>query len=392
MAAATRYLYFATILSAMKCLLLPALALLLCFVSCKNTGTPAESRAGTALHENELFDKTKVAAFLQDGKPNTDSANKLFMQGVDAYRNRKDEKTAASRFVESICYAPTPKAYYELGNVRADLKDYPGAIAAYNMAEQLGFEPLSRLLYNKSCALSLGGNAVEAVNYMQYAVEAGYTNSNQLLKDPDLQNARNTPVFAAAYKDAMAGAAEPEVLEWQTFKREFSAAQLPLTIDAGTVPFKDETNPPVISYEYERFVPQMRGAQFSREVSKEFFYYTRIAEGPRYTALIYVIRNSIMGDNAPYAYILATYDGRGALIDKLSVAGSEDIGAPLLAATIQPNLQVDLSLYKQQYEKDPEENGYYDNKIISTTLTGKKRYHISDDGMIVRDQKLIGLR
>jgi hypothetical protein len=401
----------------MKRLLFPLLAVVL--ASCESTGpttTVTKTTEITPLTTEAMYEPDVVAAFLQL-HPGTDNASTdLFMKGIDAYRNKKDAAAAIPLFVQSILKHPTAKAYFELGNASMDVKNYRTAIAAFRTGEQLGFEPLSKLLYNTACAyaqlykqenswnVAMNSDAEapvhsgsgaslrdSALHYLEYSIEAGYSDAAHINKDPDLATLRQgKEVFTTTYTKALTGSSDPETVQWQAFKRDFPQATLPLNLNNQTAKLVNQEQ--YISYEYERFVPEMAGERFSREVGKEFHYLARINETPRYTALIYVVKNVIMGDNAPYGYVLASFDGRGKLIDKMVAGGQVELDELLKVASIQPNLHFEVKEYKQVWEKDPADQGYFDNKVVSTALKGTHYYHIAEDGHFKEDNSLLGMR
>ena len=130
----------------------------------------------------------------------------------------------------------------------------------------------------------------------------------------------------------------------------------------------------------------MAGERFSREVGKEFHYLARVSESPKYTALIYVVKNVIMGDNAPYGYVLASFDGKGKLIDKMVVGGAKTFDESYKLFTAKTARQFKIEDYKNTYERSTDENGYENNKIISRKLLTTKQFVISADGKFVSAQ------
>lgn len=374
-----------------------AAGILLAACSPKQTETSADTATSqtATLSEDNLFNSRDIKSFLQQHPGPDEQANALFMQGVDAFRNKKDIPAAIVLFRQSAMKYPTAKAYYELGNASMDRKDYTTAINAYKIGEQLGFEPLSRLLYNTACAWSLKGYKDTAVTYLEYAIEAGYANTDQIMKDPDLANARLSDLFSATYQSALGGHGDPESVAWQSFKRGFSLASFPLVLNKETeaeLNIGTDREARYISYEFEKFVPEMKGERFSREVGKEFYYLTKVADQPEFTTVVYAVKNVMMGEGAPVAYMLVSFTNKGKLIDKMIAGGQLNPGDLYRVATIRQSGQFELKEYKQEYEKDPAENGYSENKLLSSDLKNTMQYRISEDGHFETDSRLIGMK
>lgn len=353
----------------------------------ENTGT-AETVA--ALTDADIFQANVIRNYLRAHPGQDNKANALFMQAIDAYRNKKDIATAQGLFFKSILQHPTAKAYYELGNAYLDVKDYAKALSAYHIGEQLGFEPLSKLLYNMACAHSLSQQPDSAVAYLEYAMEAGYTNADQILKDPDLATARQSEHFQTVYQTAMSGTKDPETVAWQSFKRGFIPASFPLVLNKETE--KELNNDRYISYDFEKFVPEMKGERFSREVGKEFYYLAKVDDRPAFTTVVYAVRQSMMGENAPIAFMMVSFSPKGKLIDKMVAGGQMEPQDLYRVATVQQSGQMEIREYKQVYEKDPAENGYSENKLLSSDLQQTRHYRIGNDGHFEQDHQMVGMR
>eukprot|EP01041_Mallomonas_annulata_P032443 gene32443-54922_t len=158
--------------------------------SCGTNPNPKQSKYSTLkvdnLTDKDLFTFVKVKAYMDQNTSKSEEHNSLFLKGIEAFKNDKNLDSASYYFKESILKMPTNMAYYELGNVLMDEKNYDQAIVAYSMAERLGYEPFSKVLYNIACACSLQENAQLAGKYLEYAIQAGYSNIENIEKDKDL--------------------------------------------------------------------------------------------------------------------------------------------------------------------------------------------------------------
>ena len=361
------------------------------------TQTAAGKASGARLADADLFHASTVVQFLQDHPADDGGAQQAFNDAIAAYRKQKNVAEGRRLLVESICQHPSSAAYFELGNADMDAKDYNAAILAYGMAEQLGYEPHARTLYNLACAYSRAGKADTAKDYLEYALEAGYNNETQLQKDPDLAAARKNYSFVTTVQTAQSGAVKPQVASLRAFLRGFKEAKLPLTLNEKTgagllASVNDDEERYYISYDHERYVPEMKGQpRFSREGGKTFYCLNKVAATPQYTAVVYAFQNVGDGEEAPFAYSLVTYDNSGRIIDKL-YAGQRDEKAPYRVVTIQPGLTIVAKDYQQKWAKDPVQDGYYENRVVSSSLLRNARYHIAADGRIQRDDAVVGLK
>ena len=139
---------------------------------------------------------------------------------------------------------------------------------------------------------------------------------------------------------------------------------------------------PYISYEFEKYIAEMRDEKFSREVSKGFYHYAQAYETDDYVAVVYIVKEEFMGDYAPLLYRMATFTHDGKLIDKQNIGGREYLDDNLMEATLHKDKTIHIDVVKPTYEQDPDEHGYYDNKIVSKSKVGKMKYKVSSKGKI----------
>lgn len=353
-----------------------------CSSSEKAEITPSKTQKVLVLADSLIYSGDDVRYFLSQKGGEQAKGKALFLNALDAYRNQKNSAEAVVGFKKSIVTFPSSTSYFELGNALLDEKKYEEALLAYEMAEKLSYEPFASVLYSKSCAYSLLEETDLAANYLEYALQAGYTNLEHIQKDPDLANLRGNYRFDYALKKGIEGMSNPEKLFWIQFKKRFANSQLPLTIDAGMKKplLNDETQ---ISYEFEKYITEMRNAKFSREVSEGYYHFVQLAEKDNFAALIYIAKEEFMGENAPLRYILATYSPSGKLIDKLEIAGRELFDEALKTVVISKNLTLKVSYFETTFSKDPSEFGYENNPIKSKRKVNEKNFQIDALGKIV---------
>jgi len=336
--------------------------------------------------EDDIFSGNKILAFLKNEEKFIKESNNFFLKGLNAFRNERNLDSADYYLRQSILKEPTAKAYFELGNVYMDKKKYDQALVSFGLAEQLNYEPFSKILYNKACLYSLKEETELAGKYLEYSIQAGYTNLDHIQKDKDLDELRETYYFKQALKKGMRGMSDAENLFWLQFKKQFSKTQFPISLKAN---LEWEELEPLgsISYEYEKYIAEMRDEEFSREVSKMFYYYLQPYETENYVALVYIVRDEYMGELAPLTYRLATFTHDGKLIDKKEISGRTTLDGEIKEGKLLKGGTIEVSRYKPVYEKNPDEEGYYDNPIVKKNFIDKKIITISKAGKILESSK-----
>lgn len=333
------------------------------------------------ISESDIFEGNKILAFLKNEDKFLKESNNLFLKGLNAFRNEKNLDSADYYLRQSILKEPTAKAYFELGNVYMDKKKYDDALLSFGLAEQLDYEPFSKILYNKACLYSLKEETELSGKYLEYSIQAGYNNLDHIQKDSDLEALRNTYHFKQALKKGMRGMSDAENLFWLQFKKQFSKTQFPVTLKAN-IEWEELEQLGTISYEYEKYISEMRDEEFSREVSKMFYHYLQPYETDNYVSVVYIVRDEYMGDLAPLTYRLATFTHEGKLIDKKEISGRTSLGKEIKEAKLLKGGVIEVNIYNPIYKNDPDEVGYYDNPIVKKNLIDKKIITISKAGRI----------
>jgi tetratricopeptide (TPR) repeat protein len=345
--------------------------------------TPINPVEQIRLSKGDLFDGEKVRLFLFQNPIESKESNKLFLAALDEFKNKKNLNSASEGFMAAIAAYPNSKSYYELGNVYMETKNYKDALKAYSLAEKLGYEPFSKVMFNIACTYSQLKKYDLSANYLQYAIQSGYSNMENIEKDEDLEGLRTESPWTYRQKLNMAleGMSNIENLQWLQFKRNFMQAMFPLNLNTeqGKLIFDDKNR---ISYDFERFVAEMRDEKFSREVSKGFYFFQQVTETKDFVALIYVVRDEFSGDQSPLTYRLVTFSNTGKIIDKMEIAGREDFSEMLKLCLFKKDLSFAVTYYTTEFEKDPNEEGYYDNPIVSKEKVKSEKYRISAKGII----------
>lgn len=365
--------------------LLSFFSLSLLMVSCGDPGQPdtviVEERIPVKLYEGDLFKGNKIMAYLENEEKFSNESKSFFLMGINSFRNQNDLDSAEHYLRMSILKEPSARAYFELGNVNLDQKNFKVALKAYGIAEQLDYQPLSKIMYNKSCIYSLKGDTEMAGQYLEYAIQSGYTNLEHISKDEDLEALRGTRQYERAVERGLRGVSDAENLYWLQFKQKFAKVDFPHLIE----PIESEDSRrewESISFDYEKYITEMRDEQFSREVSKEFYYFTQPYENENFVAIVYKVSDIWLGEYAPDTYILATFTHDGKLIDKQRIGGGDELDGQYYSASLEKDMTINVDVIEPEYEKDPGYYGYHENKLIDIKKVGGVVFKISKSGKI----------
>lgn len=371
------------------------LLLIISLVSCgdpasrvKKKQTPVEDMV---LSDADIYNGVKINQFLNNKKKFISESNQLFLKGTDAFKNKGNVDSAIVYFKQSILKEPTSKAYYELGNAYKAQEKYDDAIASYKLAEQLEYQPFYNILYCMAQVYTKKGDLEMAGQYLLYALQAGFYDLDRMDEDEELTALREDWQYKNIVSEGIRGMSSPETIAWLRFKKQFSKVSVPinLLVDLN----EDQLNElNFISYDFEKFISEMRDEKFSREVSKGFYYYAQPYETDKYVAVVYIVRDEFMGDYAPNLYRLATFTHEGKLIDKHEIAGGTELMGEMRDATLLSDGRIELKIFEPIFEKDPDEHGFWDNPMTGKKQLRKEYLKINKDGKIEEDQKALSAK
>ena len=369
------------------------------FAACKNeTKTTEVVVPVKQLSAATVYSFDSVVAYLrQVNASQEDTSKKIFLEAIDRFKNKQDAKGSVALFEQSLRFYPNNKGYYELGNALLELNKDSLAYNAFDLAERLNYNPLGYVLFKKASALA--GMAGEedyekrqmALEYLKHAIENGFVDKEKIYNEPNLAGIRMDQDFTTAYNETMSGNGDPASILWDGYSSSFDQCSFPLTINMESI--KVIKQPVAISYDYEKYVTEMRDYKFSRDVGNEFFYYTKVADNPVFETVIYGSRSYDYGENMPYTpakFYLASYSKKGKLIDKVEFAGQGGFDQLFKVATLQQNLNFEIKEYQNTWAKPLTENGYENNSIAKSDLMKTTKYQIAATGKFVSDAKLLG--
>lgn len=331
---------------------------------------------------NSLFNLDSVALFVRETPASfKDSSQKVFLNAVQLFVNQKNPVEAISIFIKALLIYPTPGAYYELGNAYLETGKYELALNAYTMAEKLDYKPLNAILFKKACCYAELDD-YQSYDYLSYAIENGFVNRDKIFNEPHFHKIRNTIQFTETYNEAMAGNGNADAILWEGYSKEFPEVSFPFLIDTGSYRKIKQADP--ISYDYEKFVTEMRDYKFSRDVGNEFFYYAKVINSDSITAVVYGSRAySSDEESIPVYYYLACFDKTGKLIDKKLIAGHKVLDEPVKECSFISSSSFEISEYKNEYQKTKNQYDYEVSKVMKRTFIKTTKFLITVSGKII---------
>ncbi len=128
--------------------------------------------------------------------PSLDARGKE-LQEAQIHRDKKDWAKAAAIYESLARKDPADgEAWYLLGLALHMSGDLDRAIPAHEKAATFP-DRAQRALYNLGCAYALKGEKTRALDFLEKAVEAGWSNREWMTGDPDLESLRGDPRFEA---------------------------------------------------------------------------------------------------------------------------------------------------------------------------------------------------
>ena len=361
------------------------------------------------LSTDGIYDKYLVSDVIFDATElNTDSleteSRKLFLQGIDQYKNKKNPAAAVKLFISSILVFPEAKTYYELGNaVMASSSDSAGmasALSAYEVAEFLHFQPISNVYLQEALANNAMISFVktegaknhlywQVINNLNFAFCNGFSDTASINKNPALSLIVADPEYQRNTKNALARQQKGgENSLFALFKKSFPAVSDAFEISVEKVDMSEYKES--ISYDFAQFIPEMENTSFGREVSHDYFYVAKVAETPQYTAIIYTSVNFYGGEMQPVNTSLVTYDASGNILSRRMI--SCQCSAEKIKKCKIENNSVVVEEYNRVWADPIDKVSFEENKVASNDLVSTARYRINDKGEIIDEDVPAGFK
>lgn len=326
------------------------------------------------------------------------AAQRKLEEAAELFKKGSDTVKSIALFKSSILLKPTAKAYFDLAGALLSTRRYAEALNALSIAEKLGYTPRANLMFRYAYAYAntdngqaAGANSSQAIHYAELAIQMGYAHPRQFLQKELFPILADNHDFEEVYPRVISGGAgrDPEKGLWDAYASQFSELPLPLVIDFKWM--KRRVLNDLISFQYEKFIPEMREAKFSRGGGDDYYYVGLVRKTADFVALLYCA-NSGEDVSARATFNLVTYDPQGRIIDKMVVAGRKDYNDNFRIFSIRPNLQFRIQEFKDVYKDAPEAAGYDSSNISRQDALQPEDYRISDKGKFERTGAPLALR
>ncbi len=345
------------------------------------------------LTEADMYNKELVYDVLFDSHElKIDSlknkSRRLFLKGIDLYKNKKDATAAITLFKQSILTFPDGKTYYEMGNAILDSKGLSpkDAISAYNVAEYLDFKPISMVYFKTASAYNMLRNndketgIYNVTDYLERAFENGFTDTALITNDPDYIGVITTPEYRDMILRMKTRKASGDLESlFGLYKKSFQEYKQPFEISFDNVGLS--SNVQSISYDYEKFVPEMQNTSFGREVSHDYYYVAKVAETPVYTAMLYSSISFWEGEMQPVHTKLVTYDPEGNII-AAKLFAAQFSAEKIKTGRIEEN-EITLRDYKRVWQFPIDKVSFEENVVEKYELLATATFKLMDSGDIM---------
>jgi len=337
-----------------------------------------KTKAQVLLPVDSIYDYSALNNAVKKIKPaNRLAGSRFFLMALGTYRNKKNPQSSLGMFKQAISYYPSGRAYYELGNALLDLRVHEEAYNAYNMADELDYKPKFKLFYNQAFNMSLAGDSARALEYLRRALEGGYKNKANLLKDKDLNNIRYTEDFTILVTKYLSGKDVGKKAMFTLLENGFPKVNLPYSIlDHPEKAYNDKK---IINYDFADFIPGMQESSYSRDVEDEYSYTANLVMNDTFAVLAFSKMEVIADTLQPESTYLVSYDLNGKIIDTLQFAGRQS-SKEFKIGIFNKNRQITLKEYKNTWRDDPDSKGYVGNAIVKTDLLDVKYYKLDNTG------------
>lgn len=352
-----------------------------------------------SLTEAELYNTDAVNDVLFDAEElNKDSlrsrSREFFLKGIDLVKNQKNPQEGAEMIKSSILLYPDAKSYYELGIALSEsgsMESLKESLKAYDLAMSLGYKPVSTL-YVRKAAVS---NALiqfhpeqkemyrnDVLYYLKEAFAAGFYDTLSIQNDIRLKGIADAP----EYKRIVMNAGAMKQMNAPEGALKFFVESFPGPVSNFEISAENVGNTKdleSLSYEFARYIPEMENASFGRDVSRDFFYVTRLKTNGNYNAVIYSSVSFAGQEMQPVYTTLATFDKKGNTISRKLIACQ--CSAEKIRTAYYDNGKLVLTDLRRSWKHPVTEVSFENNAVINVVKLSEASYVIDDNGRITNE-------
>jgi hypothetical protein len=344
------------------------------------------SSATEVLSDKYLYNSDSIQACLRrSGVSGALQAKKMFLKAIDLYRNQKNAAASIEFFQRSVRIWPDAKSYYELGNALMDANDYAQSLKAFDIALNLQFIPASSCLYNMACAYSMEMDSMLAFTYLNIALDSGYANKKQLLRDPDLEFVRKSNTFRSMIVEHFNDKDDIRDFLFNDFLLSFPTLPSCYQRDLKDAGKYDLTK--ALNYDFASFIPGMINNQFSREVLSEYEALGKKELEKQITLVAYSAIQTISDTLLPVNTYLITYDSTGTQLDTKLFSCYCDPHT-IITGKLDSSNVLTVTELSQEWKFDPDDKGYAGNGVAGVKKKKEEKFRITGGKFIPLDPEM----
>jgi hypothetical protein len=339
-----------------------------------------------ALDSTAIFDTTAInMALIKADRHQKTESRKLFLQGLDLLANKNKPSESIALFKESILYYPDEKNYLHLLKAYAYSGDTTNAMALNEFIEtqapKWGLE-YYEIDFNYALIAAVKKDTNICMMTLGDALMNGFVFKERITEEPLFKFMENSLRFQSFVANNFGSDEKLQRMLYKAFVEYFPDLELPYAVTADSA--RTFNYDRYIDYNYALFIPGMESGEFSRDVTNEYMYVGKTKLDNGY-AFLYRSFTAIADTLNPVHTYIVTYDFIGKMIS------NEMIGcfcSPMESKgfVINKDLSIHITEYSTNWETDPLENGYANNKIISSEESGKRIFIIDQNGTLVEQK------
>lgn len=363
--------------------LFAVVTLCVAFTFCSNeqpkkvTNNTKEKKVDYALMPDSIYSIRSITLALQNATDlQKTESRKQFMQGLDLLVNKNKADASIEYFKESIFYYPDEKNYQHLFQAYLKTKKY-------DLAELVNNAMYDRIEYYESMFNSalLGASKKDTGNCianLNEAIMMGFVFKDRIVEEPLFDFLKNTESYQSLILSTFGNDEKISKILFKSFVKSFPDLILPYDIPVDSA--KSFSFDKYINYDYASFIPGMEDGRFSREVSKDYMAVGKFKTENGF-AFVFKVHDMIADTLNPVETNVVIYDTLGKQIS------TQEIGcfcSPLQSKgfVINKDLSIDVKQYKTNWQNDPLEKGYANNKVLGVEEERSYKLIIKKDNSV----------
>jgi hypothetical protein len=329
-----------------------------------------------------MYDTTAInTALLKADRHQKTESRKLFLQGLDLLVNKNKPAESVELFKESILFYPDEKNYLHLFKAYIYSSDTTNAerLAEFinTQAPKWGLE-YYEIDFNYALIAAVKKDTNSVLSTLSDALMNGFVFKDRITEEPLFKFLDNSFRYQSFIANNFGSDEKLNRILFKALIAYFPDLELPYAIMADSA--RSFSYDKYIDYNYAIFIPDMEDGRFARDVTNEYMYVgkTKLENG---YAFVYKSFLAIADTLNPVKTFIVTYDSVGTRIAN-EMIGCFCSPTESKSFVINKDLSINITEFTTNWETDPLESGYANNKIISTTESAKVIMVIDKDGTL----------